>query len=740
MTLLEDNVTENQASRLKVLFPLPLPRAFDYLGLTPDAPPIGSFVKAEFGPRRIWGVVWPVQGDFDPIDNSRLKTIEEIVDVPPLGKPVIDFVEWVSNYSMYPLGSVLRLVIRSGEALTPPKGLTGYLFNHEAVFKETEARRRIADFLKDKSSAMTAREIAEAVGVSDGVVRGFEKTGGLLKQAIDPDPKFEVPSAGHSEVVLSDEQKNAADNIIDRIKRGGASVTLIDGVTGSGKTEVYLEAIAAALAKNPTSQILLMLPEIALTLPFLERVKNRFGSAPAGWHSDMSGAARRRVWRRVNEGQARLIVGARSALFLPYKDLSLIIVDEEHENAYKQEDGVIYHGRDMAVLRGARAKFPVVLASATPSLETVINVDQGRYEIERLKKRFGSAALPKIVTIDMRRDGPEPDYWLSPLLVKEINKRIAKQEQSLLFLNRRGYAPLTICRQCGHRMKSPDSDTWLVEHRFEKKLVCHHTGFSMPKPDACPTCKAVGALTACGPGVERVAEEAKRQWPEARLAVLSSDLIHSATAMREMLDGMAKGEFDILVATQMVAKGHHFPKLTFVGVVDADMGLAGGDLRAAERTYQMISQVAGRAGREIEEGRSGGLAMLQSYEPGAAVLQSLKDNDRDAFLAAEAAGREALGFPPFGRLAAIILKSPDERQLNQAVRDHRAALINADGVEVWGPAPAPLYRLRGLLRIRFLVKARRDVNIQAFLKAWLADLKIPSRVRRTIDIDPYSFL
>lgn len=744
MTIETDNPAttqkHSQENRVKVLFPLPLPVAFDYLAPAGEPLAIGTFVKAQFGPRRIWGVIWPSGDGVDALESNRLKSIDEVSSLPPLAPSVIDFVDWVANYSMFPLGTVLRLVMRSGDALVSPKGLIGYRLRDGLCARLTPARQKIIDVLVDEAAPKTAREIADAAGVSEGVVRAFEKSGALDRVAIDPDPEFGLPATGHVRVALSDEQQRAASSIAQRIEHGGASVTLIDGVTGSGKTEVYLEVIAAALNKDPMAQVLLMLPEIALTLPFLARVKKRFGTDPAGWHSDMKPAARRRVWRRVNEGQVRLVVGARSALFLPYKKLSLIVVDEEHESAYKQEDGVIYHGRDMAVLRGARAGFPVVLASATPSLETVINVDQGRYALERLKKRYGAAELPEIRTIDMKRDGPEPDHWLSPIVVDEITKRIEKKEQSLLFLNRRGYAPLTICRQCGHRMKAPDSDTWLVEHRFEKKLVCHHTGYAIAKPDACPSCKAVGSLAACGPGVERVAEEAIKQWPDANIAVLSSDLIRSSAAMRETLEAMARGDFDILVATQMIAKGHHFPKLTFVGVVDADMGLSGGDLRAAERTYQMISQVAGRAGREIVQGQSRGLALLQTYEPTAAVLQSLKNNDRDSFLAAEAMGRESLGFPPFGRLAAIILKSPDEQRLKQTVKEHRDALIAADGVEVWGPAPAPLYRLRGAFRIRFLVKARRDVNIQAFMKAWMANVRIPSQVRRTIDIDPYSFL
>ena len=479
-----------------------------------------------------------------------------------------------------------------------------------------------------------------------------------------------------------------------------------------------------------------MLPEIALTLPFLARLEERFGGAPAPWHSDMTRAARRRTWRRVLDGQARLVVGARSALFLPYRNLKLVIVDEEHDNAYKQEDGVIYHARDFAVARGARAGFPVVLASATPSLETVVNVDEGRYRACGLPSRASGATMPSISLIDMREDPPETGAWLSPRLIAEIDHNITAHEQSLLFLNRRGYAPLTLCRKCGHKMIAPGSDTMLVEHRFENRLVCHHTGFSMAKPSACPSCNAVDTLFACGPGVERIFEEAKGRWPDKEVVMLSSDSAPGPQAMRAVLEAMTAGEIDILIATQVVAKGHNFPNLTLVGVVDADMGLAGGDLRAAERTYQLLSQVTGRAGRAAKPGRT----FLQTYQPHAPVLQALAGGERDDFLAAEAEGRLALGYPPYGRLAAIILASRDEGALAGSAQDLLRGAPNGDGVQVLGPARAPIYRMRGMARMRFLVKARRDVDLQAYLMDWMRRVKTPSSVRRVIDINPYSFM
>lgn len=721
------------APRVKVLFPLPLFKAYDYLAPAGAALGPGTFVIAPFGPREAMGIVWPEPAD-PAVSADKIKTIVEAVDAPPLTAGMLDFLSWTARYTMFPLGSVLRMCMRSGDAIAAPRAQTGYLATGAVPPRMTPQRQKVIDAAG--AAPLTAADLSAAAGVSDGVVRGLEKSGALRAVPIDPDPPFDAPDLNAVGPALSEDQRYAADALTAPISEGRHQAVLIDGVTGSGKTEVYLEAVAAALRRDRAAQALVLLPEIALTAPFLERVKKRFNAAPAPWHSDMTAAARRRTWRRVAEGQARLVVGARSALFLPFQNLKLIVVDEEHDSAYKQEDGVIYHARDLAVVRGARSGFPVILASATPSLETVVNVDEGRYGAVGLASRFADATLPDIRLIDMRENGPEAGSWLSPSLIAEVDANLSADEQSLLFLNRRGYAPLTLCRRCGHKMTAPDSDTMLVEHRFENRLICHHTGFSMPKPDACPKCKAVGSLSPCGPGVERVAEEAAKRWPDAAIGVLSSDATPGPKAVRELLAAMHGGEIDILIATQIAAKGHHFPDLTLVGVVDADLGLAGGDLRAAERTYQLLAQVTGRAGREGKPGR----ACLQTYQPDAAVFQALEQGDRDAFLAAEAGSRKRAGFPPYGRLAAVLLRGRNEIALQEATKALSAAAPAGDGIEVLGPARAPIYRLRGEMRMRFLVKARRDVNLQAYLDDWLPKVKMHSSVRRVVDIDPYSFL
>jgi primosomal protein N' (replication factor Y) len=510
---------------------------------------------------------------------------------------------------------------------------------------------------------------------------------------------------------------------------------LLDGVTGSGKTEVYFEAIAEAL-QDPEAQVLVLLPEIALTQAVTSRFEDRFGVAPAEWHSAAGSSARRRVWREVAAGRARIVVGARSALFLPFAKLRLIIVDEEHDQSYKQEDGVLYHARDLAVLRASVEQCAIILASATPSLETLHNAQAGKYVHLRLHARPGVATLPQIALADMRVEPPETGRWIGPQLAGAIEQTLAAKEQALLFLNRRGYAPLVICRACGERLKAPDTDSWLVEHRYTGRLVCHLTGFTMEKPLACPHCGARGSLTGVGPGVERLAEEVHTRFRGARVEILSSDTVASADDLRSLIARMETGAIDILIGTQIVAKGHNFPTLTLVGVVDADAGLRGGDLRAGERTFQLLLQVAGRAGRADRPGR----AIIQTYAPESPAIALLAAGDRDAFIAHELDQRRLVGFPPYGRLGAVILSAPTAEQVDDAARMLSEGQPNAAGIDVWGPAPAPITILRGRHRRRFLVRSDRNVDLSSFLAAWKERVKLPASVRMTLDVEPYSFM
>ncbi|MFZ5670285.1 MAG: primosomal protein N' [Pseudomonadota bacterium] len=713
-----------------VLLPLPLPEAFDYAEPEGMDLAVGDQVAVPLGPRVSRGVVCGLRAAAG--GNRPLKPVLERLDEPPMPEKTLRFVEWAARYAVDVPGWPLAMALR-GLRAPKPRPVRLLVATGRAPARMTPARERV---LAVAARPSPAPELAAAAGVTGGVIRGLLDEGCLEARLAWPRTTFEDLDLARPGPVLNASQKAAAAALAGMVAEGGFQAALLDGVTGSGKTEVYLEAVAAALAADPDAQVLVLLPEIALTQAVIARFEARFGVAPAEWHSAVAPPRRRQVWEGVASGQARIVVGARSALFLPFRALGLVVVDEEHDSSYKQEDGFIYQARDLAVARANLEKCAVVLASATPSLETLWNAGQGRYRWLKLSARHGAARLPDVALVDMRAAPPESGRWLSPPLVEAMKETLARSEQTLLFLNRRGYAPLVLCRACGERMKAPDSDSWLVEHRYTGRLVCHLTGYSMPRPERCPHCGARDSLAAIGPGVERVEEEVRELFPEARVAVFSSDTVSDAEGARALVRAMAEGEIDVLVATQAAAKGHDFPMLTLVGVVDADLGLRGGDLRAGERTFQLLAQASGRAGRRERPGR----ALLQTYAPEHPVMQALAAQDRDAFVAAEMEMREAAALPPFGRLAAIICSGPDPAALEAYVRRLAEAAPNAEGVDIFGPTDAPLALVRGRRRKRFLVRAGRGVDLQGFLAAWRARARPPGAIRLTIDVDPYSFL
>ncbi len=730
------------ARRVSVLLPLPLPEVLDYLVPVAAAPPEpGSFVRVPLGGRNLVGVVWDEAGRDLPIE--RLRPFLELLPAPKLPPELRRFVERVAAYTMAPPGAVLRMAMSVPEALLPPRprrlcaaSPDGIAALGEAPSRKppTKARRRVLELLRD-GPPLPAAELARLAGCSAGVVRDLIAAGLVEERLVPAEPAGPaLPDWRLAGPGLSSDQSAAARRLVGRVESAVFGVTLLDGVTGSGKTETYFAAIAAALAAG--RQVLVLLPEIALGAQWLERFRGRFGALPAQWHSDIGEAERRNTWRAVAAGRGQVVVGARSALFLPFPELGLIVVDEEHDPSYKQEDGVCYQARDMAVLRASLAGIPVILASATPSLETVVNVARGRYDRVVLPRRHAAAELPAVRLVDLRRERMERAHFLSPPLVAEIALTLAAGEQALLFLNRRGYAPLTLCRSCGHRFQCPSCTAWLVEHRFTRRLLCHHCGHAEPVPALCPECVTAGTLVPCGPGVERLREEVAERFPAARAALMVSDLLPGPHAAAELAQAMVERRYDILIGTQIVAKGHHFPLLTLVGVVDADLGLAGGDLRAAERTYQLLHQVGGRAGRAEHKGR----VLIQTYMPDQPVMRALAGGDRDRFLEAEAASRRGAGLPPFGRLAALIVSAGDAEACDFAAQALARAAPQLPGVVALGPAPAPLAILRGRHRRRFLVKAQRTVSLQAVLREWLSRVRLGGSARVQVDIDPYSFM
>jgi len=720
--------------RCRVLLPLPLADAYDYR-LPPgmEAPP-GSFVTVPLGRREMIGVVWDGEPDPD-LPESRLRDIRAVLDAPPMTATLRRFVDWVAAYTLSPRGAVLRMAVSVPAALDPRPPRTGWRRADPpaASARITPQRRAVLDLLADGEARATA-EITAAAGVTPALLRGMAEAG-LIEPALLPQrPVFAAPDAARPGPALGPEQEQAAAALRAAVAARRFSTTLLAGVTGSGKTEVYFEAIAECLRLG--RQALVLLPEIALSAQWIDRFRARFGVAPALWHSELGARIRRDTWRAVAEGEAPVLAGARSALFLPFPDLGLIVVDEEHETAFKQEEGVIYHARDMAVVRARLADAACVLVSATPSLESVTNAATGRYRSLHLPARYGGAAMPAVEAVDLRRTPPERGRFLSPPLIAAVTDTLARGEQAMLFLNRRGYAPLTLCRACGHRLRCPHCTAWLVEHRAARRLQCHHCGHVEPIPEACPACGAPHSTVPIGPGVERLLEEARLQWPEARILVMASDTIPGPAAAAAAARAIAAREVDLVIGTQIIAKGWHFPHLTLVGVVDADLGLAGGDLRASERTVQLLHQVAGRAGREERPGR----VLLQTFSPGHPVMQALVANDLDAFLAAEAAARRPGHWPPFGRLAALIVSSEDEAAADRTARELGRTAPIGEGIEVLGPAPAPLAMLRGRHRRRLLLKTRREIAVQPLLRAWLARVAVPNSVRVQVDVDPIGFL
>ena len=721
-----------------VLVPIALDRAYSYR--VPPALEIapGDIVTVPLGPRETTGVVWAENETPNPRLDNRLKDIEAKLDFPPLKPELRRLVEWVANYTLSARGMVLRMCLRMGEHLGAERERIGVRLAGSAPERLTAARRRVLALLAD-GMVRGKSEAAREAGVSVGVIDGLIDEGTLASIVLPPEPVAQSPDPDFIAADFTADQGAAASALQKTMVAGGFSVTLLDGVTGSGKTEVYFEAVADTIRRG--RQSLILMPEIALTTQFLDRFAARFGTRPAEWHSELSPRLRARTWRAVADGEVKVVVGARSALFLPYADLGLIVVDEEHDPAYKQEDGVRYHARDMAVVRGHTAGIPVVLASATPSIESEVNARRGRYARVSLPERFGGARLPTVEAIDLRRERPPPGRFISPLLAGAVKTALERREQALLFLNRRGYAPLTLCRACGFRFACPNCDAWLVDHRFRRHLVCHHCGFAMPHPPTCPKCGTADSFVPVGPGVERLEEEVRELFPQARLLVLSSDLVATIERMREELAGVAAGHFDIVIGTQLVAKGHHFPMLNLVGVVDADLGLSNGDPRAAERTFQLLHQVIGRAGRDAGVGRG----LLQTHQPEHPVMRALIAQDREAFYAAEIAARDKSGYPPFGRLASIVVSGPDKHAATAFARElARAAPLNENathGVRVLGPAEAPLALVRGRHRLRLLIKAPRNYDISAYLRRWFA--KAPKRhgpIKLEIDVDPQSFL
>ncbi len=714
-----------------VLLPVAFDRTLSYAApLDGVAVAVGDYVRVPLGSREVVGVIWQHSTGVAP---KNLKNILHRFDAPPMREELRHFIDWVANYTLSPKGLVLRISLAGTQWLEDEPTVQGYTATSQHSEHLNPARTKIMELMRDGQPRRKAQIMREAHSSASTVDKMVEA--GLLQLLTMPaNPPFGLPDSDHFTPALNASQQHAVKQLCDRTQEQAFSVTLLEGVTGAGKTEVYLEAVSAAIRNG--QQALVLLPEIALTKSVLKRLEQRFGAPPQMWHSGLTPAQRARICRAVASGEAKIVVGARSALFLPFANLGLIIADEEHDSSYKQEEMPIYNGRDMAVVRARCAAVAVILVSATPSLETQVNALVGRYHHVRLTERFGGQSLPDVTLVDMVKTPPPKGRFIAPAVEAAISQTLERREQALLFLNRRGYAPLTLCRACGHRFACKSCSAWLVEHRFRKELICHHCGYHEPMPHVCPACKSSGQLVPCGPGVERLQEEAQSLFPEARVCVLSSDSI-APEALQQQLEEVAAGNVDIVVGTQLVAKGHNFPHLTLVGVIDADMSLGTNDPRAAERTFQLLDQVSGRAGRFEKPGR----ALLQTFEAEHPVMKALAGGSRETFYATERHMREAAKLPPFGRLAALVVSAPERTVAIAYARALAQAFPVQPNARLLGPAEAPLALVRGKHRQRLLLKADIKVNIPILLREWLAVAPKPKAgVMVTVDVDPLNFL
>ena len=730
----------NAGDVVKVLIPNVVNAGYDYR-LTAPAD-LGQFVACRVMNRPYIGVVWGI-GD-SGLPAEKIKNVSDVYDA-RLSVADLQWIAKMSGWTLMTPGAVLRLIVNVPDAFLPPKMEQLYGLNITDNVRMTAPRLAVADaFASNDGDPMSASDIQNIAHVSASVVRTMIGQGLLTpreqRASVSAALRYDTIYHDCGNIKLNAEQQLAADTIGATIDAGGFSVFLLDGITGSGKTQVYFDAAWRAYSRG--ASVLLMMPEIALTAQFMHRFAERFGAAPVVWHSNLTAARRRKIWRGVLRGEIRMVVGTRSALFLPWQNLGLIVVDEEHDTSYKQEDMGNYHARDMAVLRAKIAGFPVVLASATPAAETLQNVMSGKYKSLRLVSRFGGAQMPTIETIDLRENRPGQyqvsdvlhNGFLSIPLCNAISDTIASHRQVMLFINRRGFAPIVQCKKCGWVAGCPDCSVGMTYHRAVGKLLCHMCGRTAPMPTKCPDCG--GDVSMRGAGLEKIAEEVSARFPSARVALVSSDTISSRQALERLVTKMEKGEIDIVIGTQILAKGHHFPNLTLVGVVDADMGLFGTDFRAAEHTFQQLFQVAGRAGR----GEFPGRVLLQTYQPDHPVLRAICACDRDAFMASDMASRRSAKMPPFGQLIAVIVECQREDALKKYCAALAAAVPNAPGVKIMGPIAAGVYQIRNWYRMRFLVIGGPTTLLQPVVAHWLRTVRAPANMRVKVDVNPQNFM
>ena len=658
---------------VSVLLSGPFDKVFSYK-INISSYEVGKIIIAPFRNQKLLGII--LDEDPELIEDDKVKEVDCSIKLPPLSKIYIEFINFFGKWNCIKRGLVLKQI-----------------FNPH-----------------DKNSIKK---------VEDLKIYEFYKM---------PEIK------SYSQINLNDNQKTVSKKIIKNFTQKKSRTFLLHGIPGSGKTETYFEAINFCI-KNK-KQVLILLPEIGLTSEWENRFEKRFGIVPDKWHSGIKKSVKKRIWARTILKKDLIIVGARSALFLPLSNLGLIIVDEEHDSSFKQEEGQRYHARDMSIYLSSKAGIPAILASATPSIESLYNVFNKKYVHLNLPSRATGAQMPDVQIIDMKDNPPLSGNWISEPMVNELKRRYENLEQSMIFLNRRGYSNLTICRSCGHRMSCKHCNSWLIEHRKINKYLCHHCGYKKPLSDKCENCSSYD-LVSCGPGIEKISDEIKNIFPNSIIENLSSDTFSNLENFNSIIKNIVDGKVNFIIGTQILAKGYDFPKLNYVGIIDGDIGVYGGDLRASEKCFQLLKQVSGRAGRHLKNRR--GLVQIQTYNPQNPILKTIRDMDENKFYLEEISYRKDAAMPPFSRLISIIISSKSEKLLYDVCYNLLEKFPRYNNIKILGPAPAPLSFLRGRYRNRFLIKSPKNTFSQDIVKNWIENTKIPKQIRISIDVDPYTF-
>ncbi len=691
--------------------------------------PLGTIVKVPFGKKMVLGCVWENKTNIS--NKYKTKTIDVVFSNLVLEEKTILFIKWMAKYTVSQLGNILKMVAPSF-VLLEKKPKMYLIKNKNFLYKKLSSQRQKVMELVDNKE-MTIKEIIHSTDVDRGLIKRMIKDKNLMER-ISKEKFFTTNNQVKKEkVLLNPEQQKAFDIIELEMKKTNPQPVFLDGITGSGKTEVYFKLIEKNSIIN--LQTLVMLPEIALSKQWLSRFEERFGFVPLVWNSSLSLKRKKNIWESILKSEVDVIVGTRSSLLLPFKNLGLIILDEEHDSSYKQEEGVIYNARDMAIVKAKISQAQIVLVSATPSIETYNNVKVGKYKRVMIKNRYGISKLPSSFLIDMKKDIlAKEGKWISERAIKEVAEALSKNEQSLVFINRRGYAPLSLCKECGYRYSCNNCDAWLVYHQSKNLLQCHHCNYQTKLPKYCKNCKKKDTLIPYGPGVERIAEEVRGIFSESNIEIVSSDTSNNEK-FSNILKRIEKNDINIIIGTQVIAKGYDFPNITKVIIVDFDLSLYGGDLRAGEKTYQLISQVSGRAGR----GEKHGKVFIQTYDTENSIIKALLKGDRDDFLERELSFRKVSNLPPYGKLVSIIIYGLDKSKVEKTSNNVKK-YFNKHEITALGPAPSPIPFLRNNYRFRLLLKIKLSFNVQNYLSKLPNDIALETGVKLKIDIDPYNFL